>query len=211
MSASEKKFRCQHPDCMYRATREVSSPEWGCNYSAITGKTKLGQVPGHRQDPRDCIFYAPGEREQPRVDVLAIPPRVKEDRPMVRKSRPGPKYDWEGEARRLWEAGKSDREVAEIMGCGVTYAGKMRRQMDMLSKQKKASVRYRLRPDQMKQLHAAGLNDEQIARRMKCTPPSVRSLRQDLHLAPNGNKIRDQDKAQEIFNTIMKEDSHAGL
>ena len=50
---------CVHEDCIYRADPRVS---YGCNYSDITGRSRIGQHGPGDNSPAHCKLYEPGER-----------------------------------------------------------------------------------------------------------------------------------------------------
>ena len=122
----------------------------------------------------------------------------------------GPHFDWEGEARRLWAEGKSDKEVAEITGCSVEYAGKVRRKMGIACQQQRRGNPNSRKPAEhlIIALHAAGLNDNQIGEFRGVSAVTVRNWRAELGLAKNGPTIRNQEKARRIYDEIMKEEEH---
>lgn len=196
--------RCPHPDCRYRAHDVLGHPRpWGCNYSDITGHTR-NKAFGGICPPDRCPFYDPGERQRMRVAPFApaIGPIV-DNRPLIRR---GKHYDWEGEAKPMWLAGASDEEVAAVMGCNPSFAGKRRREMGIPG----INTRTRKLPKDgaLKKLHQAGLNDDQIALGFKTTdtPISitwVRTWRTERGLPPNRLRIKDPEEAQAIFDKII--------
>lgn len=196
-------LRCKHTDCKYRAQDEDHPKPWNCNYSDIEGITRH-KAYGKSCPPEICPFYKPGERTLIKTNPFTTLTQPVKTGPVPR----GPRYDWEGEARRLWLEGKSDAEVAEIMGCSVNYAGKIRLQMGMLSQRGRRAAKKRIPGELLKKLYAAGLNDEQIARERGANAPNVRKWRIEIGLAANGPKVKNPDKAREIYNNIMKEESN---
>lgn len=196
-------LRCKHTDCKYRAQGEDHPKPWGCNYSDIEGITRH-KAYGKPCPPESCPFYKPGERIRMKTAPFTTLPQPVKTGPFPC----GPRYDWEGEARRLWLEGRSDAEVAQIMGCSAHYAGKIRLRMGIPSQQYRRTAKKRIPGELLKKLYAAGLNDEQIARARGTNAPNVRKWRIEIGVAANGPKVKNPDKAREIYNNIMKEESN---
>lgn len=98
--------RCRHPDCMYH---DKAKHRWSemtypgdCRYIDITGQTRLGAIrkkygagvdAKRLTDPANCPMY------EPEPGCPKRPPTE----PQAKKQ--------------LYVEGKSDREIAEIIGC----------------------------------------------------------------------------------------------
>lgn len=121
----------------------------------------------------------------------------------------GPHFDWDGEARKLWAEGKTDEEVAQIMGCALSYAGKMRRKLGIECKQKRGTPMSKRPPEGiLRALHSAGLNDEQLGRFAGVSCVTVGKWRRELGLASNGKLIKNLEKARAIYDSIMEGEKH---
>ena len=206
-------FRCKHPDCIYRAKDSDSHYKpWGCNYSDIEGITRH-KAYGKSCPPEICPFYKSGKRIRNRTNPFTVTPqRVKPVEEKKKKKDPvrierGPHYDWE-EARRLWIQGKSDAEVSAVLGCSISYAGKVRRRMGFDSLTMREADKKAIPSHKLKEMNAAGLNDSQIAQLSGVSSVYVQRRRAALHLLPNYNTITDPEQAREVYNKIMKGESN---
>ena len=63
---------CKRYNCIYH----TDSPYYGCNYYAITGMTKIGQMPfGEHYSIAKCPFYKKGRKRRAKLD----PPFTRDD------------------------------------------------------------------------------------------------------------------------------------
>ena len=102
---------CEATGCKYHAQKYANPAAWehGCDYACITGRTRTGQLTKKELRTFPCKLYVPGkrERQKPEPIVLQGSTPKRERRSCI---------NWEyGE--KLWEEGKSDREIAEVLGC----------------------------------------------------------------------------------------------
>lgn len=53
--------RCKRINCIYHMPE---GSDYGCNYAACTGHTRLAQLPEDMQDPAVCPLYKRGGRKR---------------------------------------------------------------------------------------------------------------------------------------------------
>lgn len=95
--AKQPKDKCR--SCVFRS-KEHSA--WKCDHLHFTGRTRLAQLPS------ECTYYINGPRLERTDDMPAILKNGKRGRQS--------KFDWH-KGRELYDAGKTDREIAAALGC----------------------------------------------------------------------------------------------
>lgn len=163
--------RCRHPDCIYRnhADPEMSGR---CHYWMITGRCRIVGLPERLQLPCNCPYYEPGG------------------------GKPKPALsDWREKAWALYEAGATDKEIAEAVGKSViTVRDYRRRAWAAPPNPDKKGPGTRFDWKKAKELHRRGLNDAQIAREIGCSPSTVRNWRFKQNLFSNDQRGRKGDE-----------------
>lgn len=167
--------RCRHPDCVYR-NRVDPEKSGNCDYCRMEGKPrlsrlaqKLGLPPErvtHRMKlPVNCPFYKPD-------GVTPPAPEMEES--------------WGDIARRLYEQGATDREIADRLGKDINRIGTIRRKQWRLPPNPgphgpAVSIDY----EQATALYRRGANDCEIAQALGCSVSAVYKWRNKHELLPN--------------------------
>jgi transposase len=156
--------RCRHPDCVYR-NRSDPDKSGNCNYSIIEGRSRTARLPEQLRLPANCPHYKP--------DGVTPPEPVTE-------------YAWREDARRLYDAGATDREIAEELGKTSSCIATMRQRKWKLPPNKdRHGTRVRLDYERVEELYRHGLNDRQIAEKLECGIETIRKWRYKHELLPN--------------------------
>ena len=66
--------RCQHKDCIYR-TGAMMQHIHNCDYTLITGRSRLEGLPKEKWAPCYCDKYKPGKRKKTARKDIVIEPR----------------------------------------------------------------------------------------------------------------------------------------
>lgn len=141
--------RCRHPDCIYRNRGYYAQATGQCDYLRIAGKSRIKGLPDRLQLPCNCPRYVPDSTSPVELitrtmweEALALYRAGATDKEIaeaIGKSREGvcawrhrnnlpcnpdqrgngKRYDWTV-ARKLYDAGMCDREIAEALGCNQT-------------------------------------------------------------------------------------------
>lgn len=162
MKASE---RCKHPDCIYRNHNNVNA-NGRCNYSGLTGHSRIAGLPPKLQLPCNCPRYVPD----------------------LTKPQPKPAADWQEQAMQLYNAGATDREIADRVGISLSKTQKWR----CYQLRRPANNPKRGKPQQYdwqrgEELYMQGLSDRAIGRELGCSGVSVARWRDRRGLPPNHN------------------------
>lgn len=181
--------RCTRP-CRYRG----GIGEWscGCDYMGMTHKSRLVQTYKRlgvqtltreviRQlEPRNCPFFEKGDRG--RVVTLQMPaPRRRE--PEDRRFR----FDTE-HARKLWEQGMNDVEIARELGKHPSTVRDWRHFERLPSRYKGRGERPDVR--EVRRLCDLGLSDRKIAEMLGSTQKRVVLCRRENGIAPGIERRR---------------------
>lgn len=184
---------CARP-CRYRGH---DAGEWcnGCDYMGMTHKSRLVQVYSRlgvktltrearrMLEPRNCPFFEPGERG--RVVSLQMPTPHRRERE-ARSFR----FDT-GEARRLYEQGLNDLEIARRLGrCHDTI--RCWRRAEGLPNRWRERKR-KPDPERVRRLRDEGLSDREIAERLDSTTKRVRTCRVENGIPPIERKRVDRE------------------
>lgn len=170
----------KNPDCstcIYRAVNRA----WKCNYETVTGHTRKA-VPASR-----CADYREGNPEKNSPLELLEKLRRAEKEEKKRKPRGvKEKYDWDI-AKRLYDEGKNDGEIARVMGCtpGVVRQWRNRNKLPA-----NATAGWRARPakhnwDLAMKLYQEGKSDGEVGREMGCSGKVVANWRRRQGLKAN--------------------------
>lgn len=174
------KSRCEK--CRFHASEYfgVKALGAGCDYLSFTGKSRIAQV--YKQlgvktlteeaeallQPKNCSFFEPGERK------LLPGTRLRQYRCS---------FD-EAAARRLWEQGACDREIAEATGATRAQIGGWRRKRGLACRYER--VRLSAARDEagqeLRRLWEQGMTDKQIAAVLGVSGAAVGSLRKEMGL-----------------------------
>lgn len=115
----QKKLRpCKRFGCIYHMPENSVH---GCNYFAITGRTRTAQLPEGLRDPALCPLYKRGPRR--RAPVQAVLPSARRKRSLGgKKGGKKFKYDW-AVIRERYDAGATDKEIHNEFGVsrGVVF------------------------------------------------------------------------------------------
>lgn len=179
--------RCRHPDCIYR-NRVDPEKSGNCDYCRMEGKPrlsrlaqKLGLPPErvtHRMKlPVNCPFYKP--------DGVTPPASEKEE-------------SWRDIARRLYDQGATDREIADRLGKDINRIGTIRRKQWKLPPNPgthgpAVSIDY----ERAEELYRRGANDSEIAQALGCSVSAVYKWRNKHELLPNSHGGRKAAKKGE--------------
>lgn len=168
------------PDCTKCVFRAVNRM-WLCNYETVTGHTRLA-VP-----PERCKHFKEGEPARQTGFELLEKLRRAENQENRRKSGPKEKYDW-SIAKKLHEQGKSDSEIAEVMGCYASVVRLWRKRSNLpinIKPRKKKVGKPRFDWDKGRELYDQGMSDGQVAKILGCNKNSVQKWRERNHLPAN--------------------------
>lgn len=182
--------RCRRRGCKYRASpNERRSLDQNCAYIAITGRSRvkaccdaagIGYGDAERiaaMDPAVCPLYEAGQRTRRRTEIQ-ISPR-EPDLSTYGRSMPRACLD-ETEARRLYEAGKTDREVAEAVGAKAYQVQLWRKRLGLAANQYTVYDWAAFR-----ELYRAGKTDREIAAAIGCSDKAAQRHRLQLRLPAN--------------------------
>ena len=175
------------PDCKKCVFRAVNRP-WLCNYETVTGHTRLAEP------PKKCTHFKEGEPARQNGFELLEKLRRAENQENRRRTGRKEKYDWTI-AKRLYEQGKSDGEIAEVMGCYASVVRVWRKRNDLqinIKPRKKRVVKSRFDWDKGRTLYDRGMSDGEIAKVLGCNKNSVLKWRGRTNLP--ANKERNQKK-----------------
>lgn len=98
-----RKQYCWRRGCKY--WRDPSAnPGHSCDYMMLTGRSRIKQIPDPhvRKNFSRCPLFEAGKRKRLKTAKPIVPSRTK--------------YDWD-KARVLYDAGATDREIFETIGC----------------------------------------------------------------------------------------------
>ena len=93
---AKKKGKCGK--CMFRAGEYEP---FACDHVYLTGRTRKAQ------DPEKCTYFRKGPRLQKPVESVPL---------IGSTTRRQSKFDWK-KSRELYDAGKNDQEIADVLGC----------------------------------------------------------------------------------------------
>lgn len=169
--------------CVYRAVNRA----WKCNYETVTGHTRMA-VPAKR-----CKHFKAGPPIHNPTFDLAAKLRQAENAEKRTPAGPKEKYEWDV-ARRLYDEGKNDGEIARIMGCtpGVVHQWRNRNKLPA-----NTAAGWRGKPakydwEKGRKLYDEGKGDGEIAKALGCSNKTVRNWRKrralPARLAPGGQK-----------------------
>ena len=159
--------RCRHPDCIYRATRtnEKGSYKGGnCNYLTMTGRSRIKGEPGRLSLPCFCTEYVPSGQ----------PPQKQ-------------KADWKDKALDLYNAGATDREIAEALGVKRDSVCAWRHRVGLPLHRDRMGPVTTIDWKRARELHRQGLNDREIAEAIGCGVNAVWRWRYKYELFPNSH------------------------
>ena len=110
---------CNRKKCIYRHEPRTNAPNY-CDYCAITGKSRIAQIPDKRKWRawRSCPCYAEGSKRASRPRFPGEGER---------------RYDW-AKGMALYRKGATDREIAEKLGCSISGVRQWRRKLKLEAK-----------------------------------------------------------------------------
>ena len=166
--------RCQHPDCIYRnknASDHGMTNPGNCNFLTMTGRSRIKGLPDRLQLPCNCIEYIP--------DRTATAAMVG--------------MNWEERARKLYNAGATDNEIAQATGVKYDRVNRWRRRQGMPIHRDKKGPAPAFDWKKAMELYRHGASDVTIAREIGCSVRAVWHWRFKCELIPNGTTGRKKD------------------
>lgn len=186
---------CKRYSCKYHAPPGA----WNnCDYALKTGTCKIIRVPRELMESGKCPLYEPAQGEKHVVQTSI------KRKPSSAAKRIESKYDWH-QARKMWETGSMDREIAEKLGCAVNTVSAWRKKNDLSSRHgKRASV---IDWEKGMKLYSEGKSDGKIAEALGCAKVSVRHWRTNKGLPPNyeERKERNWDTVWDLYYAGMND------
>ena len=169
--------RCIHPDCIYRAkyaSDKGLSVAGNCNYMAMNGKSRIAGLPDRLQLPCNCPEYVPNVTD-----------------PELYKQK-----TWQDKALALYNAGATDREIAQACGKESQRVGEWRRKLGLPLHPDRKGTDPRFDWKQARELYRRGYNDREIAEALGCGVSTVWRWRFKYELFPNdhGGRKRKGEK-----------------
>lgn len=172
-------FRCQRKDCFYRA-REFDCNcimAHGCNYMAITGKSRIAQLPPEQRDPAKCPLYL----------------SQKEGKKAVKKSRYISGPEWEKLAMAMYKEGKNDVQIGKACGVSqrVIFSFRKKRGLPPVprpkppEKQKYEPEKRSFDEAKVMRLYREGKNDREISEAVTVSRTTIRRWRKRRGLKAN--------------------------
>lgn len=157
--------RCKHPDCIYRATKEIQGAHgYNCNYLLMTGRCRTVGLPERLKLPCNCPRYIPDGTSPTEIITR----------------------DWRDEARSLYDAGATDHEIAEALGISYDRANRWRRSEGLPIHPDKKGSPMQFDWQRAEDLYRHGASDCEIARQLGCSVSSVWRWRYKYELFPVG-------------------------
>lgn len=163
MENRNKKFRtCPKEDCIYHTSFSPGNTYgYGCDYAAKEGRSRLPQIPREEWPCVPCRLYVRGQRKRIRPNAIHLKGST-----TVRKTR----INWEY-AEKLWNEGKTDREIAELVGAGKSTVEEHRRRWGQPNPEAR-KCKYDI--ELMALLYEQGKSKREIAQQLGCTAATVR-------------------------------------
>lgn len=179
--------RCRHPDCIYR-NRVDPEKSGNCDYCRMEGKPRLSRLAKK--------LGLPPERVTHRMKLPVNCPFYKPDG--VTPPAPETEESWRDIARRLYDQGATDREIADRLGKDINRIGTIRRKQWNLPPNPgphgpAVSIDY----EQATALYRRGANDCEIAQALGCSVSAVYKWRNKYELLPNSHGGRKAAKKGE--------------
>lgn len=163
--------RCRHPDCIYR-NRSDPAKSGNCDYLRLEGKSRTASLPERLKLPANCPFYVPDGTTPPETPTT-----------------------WKDMARRLYDAGATDREIADTLGKSIQHIGTTRRRAWKLPPNPdKRGPDERIDYARATELYRNGLNDREIAKCLGCSTSAIVRWRYKYELLPIGKRGRKPEK-----------------
>ena len=179
--------RCRHPDCVYR-NRVEPEKSGNCDYCRMVGKTRLSLLPGK--------LKLPPEKITPEMELPVNCPFYKPDG--VTPPEPVTDENWKDIARRLYDEGATDREIADRLGKNICHIGTMRRRdWKLPPNPDKRGPEVRIDYERATELYRWGANDREIAQSLGCSVSAVLKWRNKYELLPNSHGGRKAAKKGE--------------
>ena len=162
-----KEERCQHPDCIYR-NRSDPTKSGNCDYFSFTGKCRTPSLAEEEKSPGNCPRYVSDGR-----------------------TCPTPTVEWRVTATALYNAGYTDREIAEKVGKDAATVQSWRQKV-LRRPPNRPAPGFRSKFDWKKaeELYRHGASDMQIAKALGCCVSAVVHWRGKYELLPNTKRRR---------------------
>ena len=155
--------RCRHPDCIYRNNSDPTQTGQ-CNYLVLTGESRTAKLPERLKLPCNCPRYVPNGKA------------IKQE-----------ELSWDEIARKLYDAGATDREIGEAVGKAGNAIGSHRRKVWGLPPNKdRMGPAPRFDFERAAKLYREGKNDREIAEALECSQSHVWRWREKNGLPVNG-------------------------
>ena len=170
------KDRCRHPDCIYRASKDVQGKyDFHCNYLFMTGRCRTAGLPERLKLPGNCPRYVPDGTSPAEISTR----------------------DWRDEARRFYDAGATDHEIAEALGISYERVNRWRRAEGLPLHPDTKGYKPQFDWQRAEALYHDGANDCEIARKLGCSVSAVWRWRYKYELFPVAKRGRRPSAAKE--------------